>query len=706
MTAAIKTQDEAPACPEWQVLLDYRAGRLSDAARGELDTHVSVCTLCRAVLEELADEASGLDQRIAASLKHAPSTTDAFDRRLLELARPLTSLDATAPAPLVGQQLGPYRVLAEIGIGGMGRVYKARHATIDQVVALKVIRLRTGFDAIQRERFRVEAGALARLDHPNITRLYAFDASAAAPYFTMQWVDGRDLGKALLDGPLELREAAELVRTIAGAVEYCHRQEVYHRDLNPRNILVRKDGTPVVTDFGLAKLVDDESAGLTIDSAVMGTPSYMAPEQAEGRNNEVGPHTDVYALGAVLYACLTGKPPFVGVDKHDTLRLVREGDLVAPSGSRAGLPPDLEAVCLKCLERQADRRYPTAQELADDLDRWLNDRPTKVRPLGRIGHAWRAIRRRAKPLAATAVALVFVALLIATIPSDRDPKGPDTGGQKGTQVPRPSPEALGREVLRTLYGKLDRGEPVTLIGDTGKPVYHRWVCGEARSRLVNNQDGSFGALTDKVAGLLELLPNPRTDRYQLDCQIRHEDGGQAGAIGVYVARVEYAHSPKPIHLFLQVVFNDACRKPALVIVKRPHSKRFIDRNTTPVTLQPRLHMEEGPYPAVMGEYAGASGRNIPVLGPRNEKWHELRVKVTPKGVTAVLDGDEMHLPAARIVANVASGLKITKSQQQLRDDSLVQNLQPSFAPRGGVGLVITDGVVSVKRLVVDPLPAD
>src|SRR5262249_24958852 len=142
----------------------------------------------------------------------------------------------------VGQRIGPYLVLEELGAGGMGRVYKARHATIDQVVALKVIQLSSGFDTGRRERFRVEAEALARLARLNITRLYSFDGSAA-PYFTMQWVDGRDLGKTLHDGPLEFREAAELVRTAAVAVEYCHRQNVYHRDLKPRNILVRNDGT-------------------------------------------------------------------------------------------------------------------------------------------------------------------------------------------------------------------------------------------------------------------------------------------------------------------------------------------------------------------------------------------------------------------------------------------------------------------------------
>src|SRR5262249_39107255 len=161
-------------------------------------------------------------------------------------------------------------------------------------------------------------------------KLYAYEGSADEHYFTMQWIDGRDLGKTLADGPLEFREAAKLVHTVAGAVEYCHQRDVHHRDLKPRNILVRKDGAPVVTDFGLAKLVDNAPAGLTAGSAVMGTPSYMAPEQAEGRTEEVGPRTDVYALGAVLYECLTGNPPFAGMDNLDTLRLVREGDLVAP----------------------------------------------------------------------------------------------------------------------------------------------------------------------------------------------------------------------------------------------------------------------------------------------------------------------------------------------------------------------------------------
>ena len=281
----------------------------------------------------------------------------------------------------------------EIGRGGMGVVYRGRQPALDRVVAVKVIRGGGYAGAAERSRFRTEALATARIPHPNIVTIHGSGEAQGLPYLVLEYLDGGSLADRLRGEPQEPRRAAELVRTLAGAVEAAHDRGVVHRDLKPRNIVFTADGTPKITDYGLAKLLDTD-LGPTLSGQSPGTPSYMAPEQAGARPGSIGPATDIHALGAILYELLTGRPPFRGASVAETLEQVRSQDPVPPGRLRPKLPRDLETICLKCLAKEPARRYPSARALADDLGRFLDGRPIVARRLRWHQRLWRWCRRR------------------------------------------------------------------------------------------------------------------------------------------------------------------------------------------------------------------------------------------------------------------------------------------------------------------------
>jgi tRNA A-37 threonylcarbamoyl transferase component Bud32 len=291
-----------------------------------------------------------------------------------------------------------YDLLEQLGKGAMGVVYKARHRALKRLVALKMIRSGAQADDEDVARFRSEAEAVARLQHPNIVQIYEIGEQQGQPFLSLELVEGGSLDRKLAGKPLPFREAAELLEVLARAVHFAHQNGVVHRDLKPANVLLTPEGQPKITDFGLAKQLDDDS-NQTRSGAVMGTPSYVAPEQAAGRVKEVGPRADVYSLGAMFYEFLTGRPPFRGETVLDTLMLVRHEDPVPPSQLRRSLPRDLETICLKCLHKDPRKRYASAEALADDLRRYLNGEPIRARPLGPYGRSWRWCRRN--PVAAS-----------------------------------------------------------------------------------------------------------------------------------------------------------------------------------------------------------------------------------------------------------------------------------------------------------------
>jgi tetratricopeptide (TPR) repeat protein/tRNA A-37 threonylcarbamoyl transferase component Bud32 len=307
------------------------------------------------------------------------------------------------PLGLRLRYVGDYELLSVLGQGGMGVVYKARQISLNRDVALKMIRNSELATEDQIRRFQNEAEAVALFDHPGIVPIYEVGVHGDQRYFSMKLIDGAGLDKRLKPSPLQPRVAAKLVAEVAEAIHHAHQRGLLHRDLKPANILIDAEGHPHVTDFGLAKRMEGES-GLTISGAIMGTPSYMAPEQALGRNSQVTTASDVYGLGGILYAALTGRDPFQGNSVLETLEKVRQSAPDPPTSLNKKVPRDLEVICLKCLEKDQRLRYASAKELADDLQRWLNGEPIVARPVNAAARAWMWCKRR-PALAALAGAL-------------------------------------------------------------------------------------------------------------------------------------------------------------------------------------------------------------------------------------------------------------------------------------------------------------
>ena len=331
-----------------------------------------------------------------------------------------TSLDDQTVAPTlptanhefsVGDQIryfGDYELLEEIARGGMGVVYKARQTNLNRVVALKMILAGQFAGQEDVQRFYIEAEAAAQLDHPGIVPIFEIGEHAGQHYFSMAYIEGESLAQRIADGPLPSREAAEIVNKICAAMAYAHERGVIHRDLKPANILLDRDGQPKVTDFGLAKKTEGDS-DLTGTGQILGTPAYMPPEQAAGNVDEVGPLADVYALGAILYCLLTGRPPFQAASPMETLMQVLEQEPVAIRKFNRSIAKDLETICLKCLEKDPRSRYDGAAELQQELGRYLNGEPIFARPCSGRERAWRWCKR--KPVVAGLIATAVLLLL-------------------------------------------------------------------------------------------------------------------------------------------------------------------------------------------------------------------------------------------------------------------------------------------------------
>jgi serine/threonine protein kinase len=274
--------------------------------------------------------------------------------------------------------LGDYELVEELGRGGMGVVFKARQQSLDRTVALKMILRGTWASAVDVARFRAEAESAARLDHPNIVPVYEVGQQDGQPYFSMKYVAGTNLARRLAEGPIAPREAAELLLPVCEAIHYAHQQGILHRDLKPANILLDPQGRPHVSDFGLAmRIATDER--LTGSGAILGTPSYMAPEQAAGSRGGLGPTCDVFSLGAILYQMLTGRPPFQAATPVDTVLLLLEQEPLPPRLLNARADHDLEMIAMRALQKLPHLRYPTAKALADDLRAYLADEPIAAR---------------------------------------------------------------------------------------------------------------------------------------------------------------------------------------------------------------------------------------------------------------------------------------------------------------------------------------
>jgi eukaryotic-like serine/threonine-protein kinase len=450
-----------PSCPSDETLTGLLAETLTAAERDRLARHVEGCAPCQEKLARLTGTPEAERWRRA---EYPPQDSEAEEGMVRRLKRvPPTSAargqGKADPTPAAVHSEPPavpgYEILGELGRGGMAVVYQARQLALPRTVALKMILHGAHAGPKALARFRAEAAVLARLQHPNIVQIYEVGEADGRPYFALEFVAGGSLAEHLRGTPQPIRPAAQMVETLARAVHAAHASGVVHRDLKPANILLqtslaaegaekRGEDTeglaslrssapsavqffPKIADFGVAKCVagDGEAPGLrssTVTGELLGTPQYMAPEQAATPRQPVGPAADVYALGAILYELLTGRPPFTGETPLDTVLQVLHNEPVSVTSLQPNVPRDLETICLKCLRKEPRKRYDSALELAEDIRRFLRDEPIRARPVPAVEKLWRWVRSHpvaagllAAALLAPAVALTALSLLSARL---------------------------------------------------------------------------------------------------------------------------------------------------------------------------------------------------------------------------------------------------------------------------------------------------
>jgi serine/threonine-protein kinase len=369
------------------------------------------------LLDELLDSQATPEEVCESCPELLPTVSNEWRqmrRVLADLDALFPPADEPTPQPsevIALPRIPGYEVEAVLGRGGMGIVFRARHLRLNRSVALKMALAGAYAGPRERSRFQQEAEAVAGLRHPNLVHVYDVGEAAGRPYFTMEYVDGGSLAQKLTGTPQPARQAAALVATLAAAMHVAHRGGIVHRDLKPANVLLTADGRPKISDFGLARRLEG-GARLTQSGVPLGTPSYMAPEQAQGQTHGIGPAVDVYALGAILYELLTGRPPFQGESPSETVLQVIHQEPVPPARLNSKVPRDLETICLKCLQKEPERRYASGAALVDDLSRFLEGRPIQARPSGWGAQVWRWVRRR--PMVAAlfgATALFTIALI-------------------------------------------------------------------------------------------------------------------------------------------------------------------------------------------------------------------------------------------------------------------------------------------------------
>ena len=401
-------------CPFPSDLARFQLGAMGDSDIDAIGRHLEDCVECQLKLantEALDSLTEGLQQVDESTLECDPN-----DARVIEAVEGWAGrLPYGSPREYELPRIEGYEVLEVLGRGGMGIVYKARDLKLKRTVALKMMRIDSPVDPRVLPRFRIEAEAVARLQHPNIVQIHEVGETEGYPYCALEFIEGENLAKKLKGGPLPIIEAARLVESIARAMHLAHSRNIVHRDLKPANILLTVDGVPKITDFGLARRTDEDS-GETKTGAVMGTPSYMAPEQASGLAHEAGPAADVYAMGAILYECLTGRPPFQAKTVAETLEQVRTRNPAEPSRVDPAISIDLDTICMTCLRKEPEFRYASAAALADELARFQSGEPIQARPIGRMEWCLKWAKRNslAAQLMAGLVALSLLAFVLVS----------------------------------------------------------------------------------------------------------------------------------------------------------------------------------------------------------------------------------------------------------------------------------------------------
>jgi serine/threonine-protein kinase len=603
--------------------------------------------------------------------RDSPHLLEPFKRELEALptdsGAPTPTVFPVSPAPQtpLPPEVDGHVILARLGHGGIGVVYRARDPKLVRDVALKMLRAGSWADDLERERFRREIAAMAQLRHPHIVPIFSQGEHQGQPYFTMSLIEGGNLKDHLPRFQADPRRAVELMVKVARAVHYLHEHNLLHRDLKPPNILLDEDGEPYVSDFGLAKFLDP-GLEMTQTGQVMGTRPYMAPEQAVGRIRQLGAATDVWALGVILYELLAGCRPFKGDDDEEVRTQILSADPPTLTSSRPELSRALEAVVLKCLEKEPARRLASAGELADELQRWLDTGTARTRPTPWYRRAAHWVRKHPLALGMT-MAGALVLFLLWFKPAAPDPELP----------------------VRQWRADLARGQAVQLLGPNRPLRWHRWQVGPA-AFLPAGADRN--ALRFQAFGfsLLELLPEVPLRSYELTASVRHEVS-DLGSVGIFLGLTRYPAAKGSVRFFVALGLDD------LEMIK---SKKGLPPKLNPLGFHLYRFREPDealgiPLLPMHGKGAGAPGRFKPSMQPHGAApWRRLTVRVTPDGLSASLDNTtRTELSRKDFFEN---------RRELLPAEEAIQALDV-FPPPGGVGLLLVGGQGAFKDFSVRPL---
>jgi serine/threonine protein kinase len=634
------------------------------------------------------------------------------------LRRPEVEAALADGDPNLAEPLGDFRLIREIGRGGMGIVYEAIQLSLNRKVAVKVLPFAAALDPRQLQRFKNEALAAANLHHEHIVPVYCIDCQRGVHFYAMQFIEGQSLAAIIAElrciaglEPDEPRPTVaysspsaapstagkdtfplaalttlssthpdEFFHTVARlgleaarGLEYAH-QYVWHRDIKPANLLVDTRCNLWITDFGLAQM--RSATPLTLTGEMVGTLRYMSPEQTQAKRVPVDLRTDVYSLGATLYELLTLEPVFTGGDRQDLLRQILFDDPRPPHQLNRHIPRDLETIVLTAIAKAPGHRYPSAKELAEDLHRFLHDQPIKARPEGLPRWLWRRSRRHAAALWLGLSALLTSVFLLLFLLSHYRPSAEE------------KEHKIQQEALTVLSRELDLKKKTTLIGERGRPGYFRWRSDEKSGKILSTPNDEF-SIQNWDYGLVELLPDPRLERYRFRAEVRHErQANQESRVGIYFGHREHPDGEAAVHLHCNVAFND------LVDVGRPGAKGIHPGNAVGLQAhcQPPAGLQNDKVYIDKATIFFNPTKPVGMLGP----WRRIAVEVRPVSIQVFWDGN-------RIATTPRANLMMSVRPQIARLNQPLANNQPPFAPRDGLRLYVSLGVASFRNVIVEPL---